>query len=478
MKKILYIGVILSSMSLGAIAQTTLTLEQARQQALENNKTLNVDRLKVDKQRHDSKAIYSNFFPNISANAIDLYSTGSSSFHFNIEDMFANGIQAVQTAAGEVITKLNSVSPELAAQALQYMAQGEAIVKEFMTIPDDYFKFKFGNVFTGGISLVEPLYMGGKINTGYKMSRLGEQLASTKVRLTENEVIVQTDEAYALCIRAKELGEVAKKYNALLLELQKNVDAAVKHGMKTRNDALKVQVKLNESELAITKAENGYRLAQMNLAHICGIPLTEKIDVVNLEETEKQDPSDAAGITTRPEYELLAGKSELARLNVKLTRSEFLPSLVLTAGGSYSNGLELMHQKLLKSFSFTAGVILKVPIYHFGEGKHKVSSAKAEYKIAQIEEENLNEMMNLELQQAKNNLTESYKELEIAQKSIEQAAENLKMSNHAYEVGTEPLSDLFEAQTLWQKASAQLADAKCNVVINNTKYMKAAGLLK
>ena len=60
-----------------------------------------------------------------------------------------------------------------------------------------------------------------------------------------------------MVVRAKELGKVAQSYKALLDELMKNVEGAFRHGMKTRNDVMKVQVKLNEATLSIQKANNG-----------------------------------------------------------------------------------------------------------------------------------------------------------------------------------------------------------------------------
>ena len=47
--------------------------------------------------------------------------------------------------------------------------------------------------------------------------------------------------------------------------------------MKPQNDVLKVQVKLNESELSLRKADNALRLAGMNLCHYIGRPLTAQI---------------------------------------------------------------------------------------------------------------------------------------------------------------------------------------------------------
>lgn len=72
---------------------------------------------------------------------------------------------------------------------------------------------------------------------------------------------------------------MAEKYHNLLTELFKNVKSAHRHGMKPQNDVLKVQVKLNESELSLRKADNALRLAGMNLCHYIGRPLTAQIDI-------------------------------------------------------------------------------------------------------------------------------------------------------------------------------------------------------
>ena len=110
--------------------------------------------------------------------------------------------------------------------------------------------------------------MGGKITAAYKMSVLGKQMAQMNETLTATEVILKTDQAYALVVKAKEMKVVADAYHTVLTELKKNVESAYKHGLKPQNDVLKVQVRLNESELAVRKAENAFRLATMNLYHL------------------------------------------------------------------------------------------------------------------------------------------------------------------------------------------------------------------
>jgi len=452
-----------------------LTLEQCRQQALQHNKALGTAQLQIKKQEAELKAMKTNFLPNFNLLAADLYNTSKLNFTPDLNGMFSSGMASLNTLMAQL-----AQSPIYA--PLVNGLQGAA--QQFQ-LPDDLFEFKVGNVFMGGISFTEPLYMGGKITAGYKMNRLGLQMANTNVRLTEAEVLLQTDQAYVLCIRAKELGEVARSYKKLLEELQKNVDAAVRHGMKTRNDALKVQVKLNEAELNVVKADNASRLAQMNLAQIIGLPLVQQIDVTDLSDLSgSSDQADlsaqsaltaAPDITSRPEYALLGDKTEMSRLQVKLTRSEFLPSVLLFGSYGYAHGMKLMGETLLKKGSATVGVMLKVPLFHFGEGIQKVRSAKAAHQIAQLEQADLSEKMQLEALQASNNLNEAALEISITQKSVQQAEENMRMSRQQYEVGTEPLSDYIEAQTLYQQAQANAVEARCAYLLARSKYKKAIG---
>ncbi len=454
----------------------TLTLEDCRQKALDYNKSLVSSRLLIQKQEYELKAMKTNFLPNFKVYAADFYNTGKITPNSDFAGVFAGGIANAKSVLASLAA--NPLYTPLVA-GLQSIAQGFAI-------PEDMLELKIGNVFAAGVSVVEPLYAGGKITAGYKMNKVGVSMARSKVRLTEQEVILNTDQAYVLCIKAKEMGDVARSYKTLLEELQKNVESAVRHGMRTKNDVLKVQVKLNEAELNIVKADNAYRLAQMNLAQIVGLPLTQRIDVttdgiyipidnatVNGQRSMVNDLS--LDISQRPEYDLLNDKTEMARLQVKLTRSEFLPNLAVFGSYGYVNGVKFLGERLLKNGSATVGVILKIPLFHFGEWQHKVRSAKASYQISQMEQEDLNEKMQLELLQAANLVQESALEVSITNKSVEQAEENMRMSRKQYDVGVEPLSDYLEAQTLWQQACASAVDARCNYLLSYTKYLKAKG---
>ena len=450
-------------MMLNATAQDSLTIEQCRKMAVEHNRQLASARVQRQKTDFDLLAMKANYLPKLDFNAFDLVNTMSGSL-------------ALQSSMLPVFD----------------MASQIAGMAEFPAMTVDY---SMHNLFGASLMLTQPIYMGGKITAGYNMTKIGQRIADENIRLTESEVRVKVDEAYAMAVKAREMVDVAKSYETLLQELMKNVESAVRHGMRTRNDQMKVQVKLNQARLAITRADNAYNLARMNLCQIIGMPLdlrpsVAKPDVSSMVMSEVLSASaDSVQVLSRPEYAMLQEKTELARQQVKLARSEFLPQLAAFATGGYSYGgkvsvdatssvggqVNMYDKTLIDKFSGAIGVTLSVPIYHFGERKGKIRSAKASLQMAQLDLDDNRERMALELSQACNTLKEQMTALEIARLSVEQAEENLRLSRSAYDSGVETLSDHLEAQSLWQSALADEIDARAQLIVALSKWRKAAG---
>lgn len=431
-------------------AQEILSLKECREMALKYNKEIAASARQTESARYTAKSYRGNFFPNLTANGTGLYSN-------------ADGSYAI--AGGNLPTFL----PGATRQPLPDNG--------FAYFPGINLDYKIGWVYMGGIQLEQPLYMGGKIRAAYKMSLLGKEMAQMNETLTATEVIMKTDQAYALTVKAKEMKNVADKYNAVLTELKKNVESAHKHGLKPQNDVLKVQVKLNESELDIRKAENALRLATMNLCHLIGKPLTSDIRVSDDFPQAIQYPEKITDITSRPEYGILDKQVAIAGQQVKLNRSELLPQIGIRGFYDYVHGLKLNDKNFLDNASFSVLLNVSIPLFHFGERSNKVRAAKARLDQIRLQQQNLNEQMMLELTQAANNLDEAKLESELADRSLQQAEENMRVSKGQYEVGLETLSDYLEAQAMWQQAYETKVDAHFQLYLNYVAYLKAAGTL-
>ena len=447
--------IILTSLlfSAGISAQETLTLEQCREMALKYNKEMAASAKQTESARYTAKSYKGNFFPNFTLSGTGIYSTADGSF----------GI-----AGGNLPTFL----PDAAGQFNPGQPSG------FAYFPGINLDYKIGMVYMGGVQIEQPLYMGGKIRAAYKLSLLGKEMARMNETLTASEVIVKTDQAYAQVIKAKEMKKVAEKYNAVLIELMKNVESAHKHGLKPRNDVLKVQVKLNESELNIRKAGNALRLATMNLCHYIGKPLGTDIRTSDsFPEVEQDIQLQISDISARPEYAILNQQVAIAKQQVKLNRSELLPQIGVKGSYDYIHGLEVNNQNLFDKGSFSVLLNVSVPLFHFGERSNKVRAAKARLEQTRLEQENMNEQMLLELTQAANNLDEARLESSIAERSLQQAEENMRVSRSQYDVGLETLSDHLEAQAMWQQAYETKVDTHFRLYLNYVAYLKATGTL-
>ena len=447
-------------------APRDITLDQARELAIQHNKDIAKSKLTLEQTKNDAKAYKTNFFPRINLMAADLYSSNKGDF----------------SIAGHL--PIYTLNPATGAYVpnVTMGADGNYIMNQYADIPSQEIDYKIGNVFLGSVSLTQPLYMGGKITAAYRMASRGAEMAEENIRLTESQVIVKADEAYMQAVLARRLADVARSYKELLDELLKNVESAVNHGLKTRNDLLKVQVKVNEAELAIQRADNGTRLSTMNLCHIMGLPLNTPLTPQSPSEGEMDAavlPSGNVGsVSARPEAAILQAKTDIAKMQIKLTRSGFMPQLALFAGYSYVNGVKVLGHKLIDGGSGSVGATLKVPVLTFGERTYKARSAKARYQIAQTEQQDLTEQMQLELAQADNNYAEARTELNITSRSLAQAEENMRLARQQYDVGLEPLSNLLDAQALWQQASADHVKAQCQLQVAHTKLLKAQGNLR
>lgn len=461
MKKILItiMSIVLCDFSSESMAQT-LTLDECIGKALEYNKSLTSAKLKVEQTNLDMKSYKANFYPQINLLALDFYTTAKGEF----------------TLQGGHLPIYNYVEGVGFVPNVTQNADGSYTLNQYADFPSQKIDWKLKNVFTAGISLMEPIYSGGKITTAYEMSKLGVNMASANIRLTESEVVVNTHEAYYLAVKAKEMAEVTRSYKTLLDELKKNVEGAFRHGMSTRNDIMKVQVKQNEAELAIQKADNSYQLALMKLCHIIGLPLTSEVDVVKPDAPAASSMPMEMGM--RPEHVILANKTELARQNVKLTQSDYLPNVAIGATYNYANGGELAGKKLLDNGSASVGVVVKMPLDLFGGATNKVRSAKAAYQIAQLEQQDIDERLQLEWAQCRNLYDEAQTELHLCQVALEQAAENMRLSKQQYEVGFETLADYLETQSHWQQCNASLVNARCQLQLAYVRLLKASGKLK
>lgn len=441
-----------------------LEIEHCRNLALEHNKTLRSATLGLEAARYTKRSTLGMFFPNISLTGFAGYSDIDGSLGINMRSM----------ASGMINSVLPSLSPQQQA-TLQRLASG---VVERLPSRYNILDYEVGWMYSGGIMLRQPLFMGGKIVAGYRMSKFALEAARQNERKTRADIIEEADQAYANVVKATELRKVAESYLSLLETLDGNVESAVRNGMKLQNDRLKVLVKIDEVKLQLAQADNAIRLASMSLCHVTGMPLTSRVRVSS--EYPRVDDAlllSSDDVTSRPEYAMLEAKVGVARQEVNVSRAAWLPQLALLAYYGYNGGIEMNGRKLLDRWGFAGGVTLSVPIFHFGADYYKTKAAQVRARQAELEREDFVELMQLQLAREGNNLEEASLEVSLTEKALEQVTLNRELSEKQYKAGTETLTDLLEAQALWQQAWQRSIDARFRRYLASVAYLKAAGRL-
>ncbi len=445
MRKFIYLLLFVAAIQ--SVEAKSYTLQECRTMALDTSKNLKSSGEKI-LSAEDLLSVYrSNYLPNFSLNASYLYSTSSlvAAITGGYLPVFTNGVYDPTSVA--------------------YM-------------PDQEYELEVGSVFNAGLMVTQPIYMGNKVTNATKLARVGVELSKLEHKLSESTVVEQTDKAFYKVIEIEDLLLSAQKYQAVVEELHRQVERAEAQGMKSRNDVMKVAVKLNEAKLLTQKAMNGVRLAKMNLCYTIGLPLTTTDFTLQISTQMDGVVNDTnLDISSRPEYAMLSSQVEAKELEAKLTRGDFLPSVSAIATYGYTNGVKLNGSTLLNSAGFTGGVTMNVPIFHWGEGRRKTSAKRREITIAQNQMEDMSQLMSLELLQAINLYNESILEVQLSISAVEQAEENMRLSKNQYTAGMETLSDHLEAQALWQKAMSELTISRSKQRTAYTHYLKCRGEL-
>jgi outer membrane protein len=474
--------------TLSSYAQQIFTLDSCRALALANNKELRISQEKVNAAHYEKKAAFTNFLPKIDLTGGYMRTQKEISL---LSDEQKQSISNIGTTAGaqlqEQIKQLAASDPVLGSllQPLQGVIPGlTAGLNGVGQGLVDAFRTDTRNMTVGAATLTQPLFMGGKIIAYNKITKYAERLAESQHATGMQDLILQTDQVYWQIISLVNKKKLAENFLELVQKLDSDVDKMIKEGVATKADGLSVKVKVNEAEMMLTQVDNGLNLSKMLLCQLCGLPL--ETDFQLADESMKDLPlpntyteaNVSTALSNREELKSLELASEIYRQKVNVVRADFLPSVALTANylvtnPSLVNGFENKFRGM-----WAAGVVVKIPVFHWGEGIYKVKAAKAEANIARYKLEDIKEKVELQVTQNSYKVNESTKKLALAEKNMEKAEENLRYANLGFKEGVIPTSNVLEAQTAWFSAQAGKIDAQIDVKMSELYLNKSMGILK
>lgn len=330
------------------------------------------------------------------------------------------------------------------------------------------------NGLVGGVTASMPLFTGGQIVQGNKLSEVNVEKYRFLGRQTKNEVELTAEQYYWQVAMLKEKLRTLHVVEAQLAEILKDVDAAVSAGVTNRNDLLQVQLRQNDTRSTRINVENSLALSRRLLAQYIGTP-GDSVDVDFAVADSLPEPLDALyrrpdeSLALTPEYNLLQAKLKASRIERKMTLGKQLPTVAIGGGFVYDNLLD-------RDRNYWVGfATVSVPLSGWWEGSHSLKRSKL---AVRTEENNLrdgSELLVINMQNTWNAMTDAYKQVRIAIESIGQSAENLRLQTDYYHAGTCTMSDLLEAQALYQQSRDQYVESYAQYQARKREYLQATG---
>lgn len=404
-------------------AQHVYTLEECIEEALHNNVQIKNADNNLSAARHDKGKAFTNYFPIVGATGGGFLSD--------------KGLAEMELAPGQSMMLLK-------------------------------------NGVVGGVSATLPLFTGGQIVNGNRLAEVNVEVNQLQRRQSENEVRLTTEQYFWQVVMLKEKLKTLAVVNEQLKAIHKDVENSVTAGLTNRNDLLQVKLRMNETRSNNLTVENALSVSRSLLAQYIGHPadsidISLPLDGQLPERPEKLYRTPDASLLLTNEYHLLKKNVDANRLQYKMTLGKNLPTLAI--GGGY------MYEYLMdKDHAFWMGfATINIPLSGWWGGSHDIKKQKLALKNAENTLYDQSELLKIRMLNTWNGLNEAYKQMEIAMESIEQATENLRLQTDYYQAGTCTMSDLLEAQTLYQQSRDKYVESYAQYEVKKREYLQATG---
>lgn len=423
-KNILFLLFMMYTCILPVKGQSVYTLDECIAAALQNNARVKNAYNELRMAEHDRKEAFTKYFPTVSA------------------------------AGSGFIANEPLVQMQMSPQA------GMSMLKDGMI---------------GGVSAAMPLFTGGQIVNGNKLAKVGVEVKKLQKKQTDNEVRMTVEKYFWQIVMLKEKLKTISTVESQLERIQSDVQASVDAGITTRNDFLQVQLKRNEVLSGKIQLQNALSLSLSLLGQYIGAS-SDSVDVAFKVSDELPESPEVLlcnhleALERTNEYGLLKQNLKAAQLQYKMAIGKNLPTIALGGGYVYDNFIMGQDQSFWVGFA-----TVSVPISGWWGGTHSIKKHKLSINNAENTLQDNKDMLVIRMQNSWNSVNDAYRQAEVAHLSIEQATENLRLNLDYYSAGTTTMSELLDAQTLYQQSRDKYVEAYTNYELKKREYLQVTG---
>ena len=381
---------------------------------------------------------------------------------------------------------LGNLLPSLSASG-QYTNN---IMKSVMFMPESfsqmmggqkYMEIGYKNSYTGSISAGLPL-VNFSLWEQIKSKQCEIDLILEQARASKIDMTKQVKDAYFAVLLAKNSLKVLERSINNAKETLKSTEAGFEQGVVSEYDLIRAKVQVNNLNPSHIAAKNGLELAVLQLKMILSLP--QEQEIVFLENLE--DFSDRIVSVTDAESERAANNnSELRQLdlnimslqhNLKMVNSQHLPSL--SAFGQYA------YQTQAEDFRFSeynwvgsaaVGLQLSIPIFNGRTVVNKAKQLKISLQELQLQKQYASDGIDLQIQSAINNMKAAQEQLSVNKDAISQAERGYEIAKVRYQTGSGTILELNDSELSMTQANLNYQQSLYDFLTAQTNLEKVLG---
>jgi outer membrane protein len=339
-----------------------------------------------------------------------------------------------------------------------------------------------GNSFTLSTGFTQPLFQGFALVNQYKIAELGVNVAQMNQQFTRLEVIFQIKQAYFNVLKDEKLLDVARN-TVTVLEAQEEVARNFYDvGMTPLNDLLQVQVQLANARQALITAQNNLETAQSQFNLILRRPVNAPVNLVDIQtftplEHELNHYLDLA-VRDRLDIKIAELNVQISEKEVDIARKGYYPTVSFE--GAYFRSATDWALNDTEKFSNPDGWsltgIASWDFWEWGRTRYKTSESRRRLSQTKIARDKTIDQARLEVEVSYLQAREAEKNIQAVKKAVEQAKENMRITNERYKEQVATSVDTLVAQNLLTSTQVNYFSALYNFKIAKAFLQKAVNL--
>jgi outer membrane protein len=331
--------------------------------------------------------------------------------------------------------------------------------------------------FASTFSLSMPVYDAGQIRGGVEQARLNQESDSFSAERTRQEVITTIVVAYVGVLLAQDRLQVVLQSLETANANEKMVRSRYQNGLVVKSDQLRAEVRVAELEQERLTAQSQVDVAKAVLNASMGLDTGRLFQFVRPAEKELNPPGSLdkwclESMRNRPDIRQLRLQETIGEEELKKARMAHLPSLYLT--GSYEINTEDFSQN---ANNYSMGVLLRFNIFGGFGTESKIHEAVANLQQMKARVRQFELAVEVETRQAFSQAQSAYDRTKVAEASLNQAQEGLRIVRNRYENGLFTIVNLLDAEASLQQTKTNYLRSLYDYKVAMAQLLLATGMM-